>query len=139
MAKYKKPRQEETSRGRQFLALLVLFILIGIGGVVYYKFKSDQMKATKQANIAALLEENRKIIDQQRRIAEAQPKPKVQLIRSSNGKYMCDGRRYCSQMRSLEEARWYLRYCPNTKMDGDNDGEPCEDDTRRKNDPAWRF
>lgn len=138
MAKYKNST-EEPSRGRQFLALLILFILFGIGGVVYYKYKSDQLKAEKQANIAALLEENRKIIEQQRLIAEAQPKPRVESIRSSNGKYMCDGRRYCSQMRSLEEARWYLRFCPNTKMDGDNDGEPCEDDTRRKTDSAWRF
>ena len=38
----------------------------------------------------------------------------------------CDGRRYCSQMRSCEEATWFLKNCPGTKMDGDNDGVPCE-------------
>jgi len=41
--------------------------------------------------------------------------------------YQCDGRVYCSQMRSCEEARWFLQHCPGTKMDGDHDGIPCED------------
>jgi micrococcal nuclease len=38
----------------------------------------------------------------------------------------CDGRRYCSQMSSCEEATWFLKNCPGTKMDGNNDGVPCE-------------
>jgi endonuclease YncB( thermonuclease family) len=38
----------------------------------------------------------------------------------------CDGRRYCSQMTSCEEATWFLRHCPDTEMDGDGDGVPCE-------------
>jgi hypothetical protein len=40
--------------------------------------------------------------------------------------YQCDGRQYCSQMRSYEEAKFFIDNCPNTKMDGDNDGIPCE-------------
>jgi endonuclease YncB( thermonuclease family) len=38
----------------------------------------------------------------------------------------CDGRRYCSQMTSCDEATWFLRHCPGTEMDGDGDGVPCE-------------
>jgi hypothetical protein len=38
----------------------------------------------------------------------------------------CDGRTYCSQMTSCEEAKYFLNHCPNTKMDGDHDGVPCE-------------
>ena len=38
----------------------------------------------------------------------------------------CDGRQYCSQMHSCAEASWFLQHCPDTKMDGDNDGLPCE-------------
>ena len=40
----------------------------------------------------------------------------------------CDGRVYCSQMTSCEEATWFLENCPNTKMDGKGrgDGIPCE-------------
>lgn len=38
----------------------------------------------------------------------------------------CDGRTHCSDMRSCEEATYFLQHCPNTQMDGDNDGVPCE-------------
>jgi len=38
----------------------------------------------------------------------------------------CDGRTHCSQMTSCAEARFFLRNCPGTEMDGDNDGIPCE-------------
>jgi hypothetical protein len=41
--------------------------------------------------------------------------------------YQCDGRTHCSQMRSCAEATYFLQHCPNTKMDGDRDGIPCED------------
>jgi hypothetical protein len=40
--------------------------------------------------------------------------------------YRCDGRVYCSQMHSCEEATWFLAHCPGMKMDGDRDGIPCE-------------
>ncbi len=40
---------------------------------------------------------------------------------------LCDGRTYCSQMTSCAEARYFLANCPNMKMDGDQDGEPCEE------------
>lgn len=44
--------------------------------------------------------------------------------------FTCDGREYCSQMRSRAEAEFFVRHCPDTKMDGDHDGEPCENDSR---------
>lgn len=40
--------------------------------------------------------------------------------------FKCDGRTYCSQMKSYEEALFFIQHCPNTKMDGDEDGIPCE-------------
>ncbi|WP_262378709.1 excalibur calcium-binding domain-containing protein [Luteimonas viscosa] len=40
--------------------------------------------------------------------------------------YTCDGRTHCSQMRSCEEATYFIQHCPNTKMDGNGDGVPCE-------------
>lgn len=43
-----------------------------------------------------------------------------------NKRFTCDGRQHCSQMTSCEEAKYFLRNCPNTKMDGDGDGIPCE-------------
>lgn len=44
----------------------------------------------------------------------------------SKPKFSCDGRQHCSQMTSKDEARFFLNNCPNTKMDGDHDGDPCE-------------
>jgi hypothetical protein len=40
--------------------------------------------------------------------------------------FRCDGRTHCSQMTSCEEATFFLRNCPGSSMDGDNDGIPCE-------------
>jgi len=41
--------------------------------------------------------------------------------------FVCDGRKHCSQMRSCPEAKYFLANCPGVKMDGDNDGIPCEE------------
>ncbi len=46
---------------------------------------------------------------------------------SNSSRFQCRGKRYCSEMTSCAEAEFYLRNCPGTKMDGDNDGRPCED------------
>jgi hypothetical protein len=40
--------------------------------------------------------------------------------------FSCDGRTYCSQMTSCAEAIYFINHCPGTKMDGNNDGVPCE-------------
>ena len=45
---------------------------------------------------------------------------------SNASAYSCDGRTHCSQMRSCEEATYFLKNCPGTKMDGNYDGVPCE-------------
>lgn len=48
------------------------------------------------------------------------------LSGSTDSPFKCDGRIYCSQMTSCAEATYFLRNCPGTKMDGNNDGIPCE-------------
>jgi hypothetical protein len=50
----------------------------------------------------------------------------VKPIKSNEGGYQCDGRTRCSQMTSCEEATFFINNCPDTKMDGNNDGVPCE-------------
>ncbi|ODN67274.1 cold shock domain-containing protein [Methylophaga muralis] len=40
--------------------------------------------------------------------------------------FSCDGRTHCSEMTSCAEAKYFLKNCPNTMMDGDQDGVPCE-------------
>jgi endonuclease YncB( thermonuclease family) len=60
----------------------------------------------------------------------AAPKPAAPAaapaVATLGSKYRCDGRTYCSQMTSCEEATWFLKNCPGAKMDGNNDGVPCE-------------
>lgn len=45
---------------------------------------------------------------------------------SGSSSFKCDGRTHCSQMHSCEEATFFINNCPGTKMDGNNDGQPCE-------------
>lgn len=42
------------------------------------------------------------------------------------GPFRCDGRTHCSQMTSCAEAEFFLKNCPGVEMDGNHDGEPCE-------------
>ena len=53
-------------------------------------------------------------------------KPIEEVYTKPSKIYKCDGRQYCSQMSSCEEATYFLNNCPNPKMDGNNDGIPCE-------------
>jgi hypothetical protein len=55
------------------------------------------------------------------------PGSALPVAHSNNTDFHCDGRVYCSQMRSCEEAAFFLKNCPGVKMDGDGDGVPCED------------
>lgn len=54
--------------------------------------------------------------------APGQPASRLQ----PDSRFKCDGRTTCAQMTSCAEANYFLRHCPNTKMDGNGDGEPCE-------------
>jgi hypothetical protein len=46
---------------------------------------------------------------------------------SPRSSFTCDSRKYCTQMTSCAEAKYFLSNCPSVKMDGDRDGIPCED------------
>jgi hypothetical protein len=58
--------------------------------------------------------------------ASEQPAFSAPAALSPVSQYKCDGRTHCSQMTSCEEATYFLRNCPGVKMDGNNDGVPCE-------------
>jgi hypothetical protein len=57
----------------------------------------------------------------------AAPASSVPILPRAAEEFSCDGRTRCSQMRSCEEATWFINHCPGTKMDGDRDGVPCEE------------
>lgn len=45
---------------------------------------------------------------------------------ASSSTFKCEGKKFCTQMTSCEEAKFYLRNCPGVEIDGDGDGIPCE-------------
>jgi hypothetical protein len=59
-------------------------------------------------------------------IGDSASRPDASRAESPGRGFRCDGRIYCSQMTSCAEATFFLRNCPGVKMDGDNDGVPCE-------------
>jgi cold shock CspA family protein len=106
-----RQRPQRAARGRRSpgrieQVLGALFFIAIIAGVVWYQ--RDQ---------------------QEQRLADAAaaPQQRTTLGASLAGDFSCSGKQHCSQMSSCDEARFYIAHCPDTKMDGDGDGEPCED------------
>lgn len=93
-----KPRGQRSS---WLVTLLSLCAIAAIAAVVYTRYVGQAEPAASPTHAASPV------------VRQAQ-------------RFSCDGRQHCSQMRSCEEARYFLRHCPNTKMDGDGDGVPCE-------------
>jgi len=91
--------------------LIVLLILASLGWYGFGKYQQASSKARFEAAYSAEAPSER---------------PSARPQRPDSKTYTCDGRTYCSQMTSCEEATWFLRNCPGTKMDGNNDGIPCE-------------
>lgn len=52
--------------------------------------------------------------------------PTVPVVKSTSSGFTCSGKRFCKQMISCEEARYYLEVCGVHRLDRDNDGIPCE-------------
>ena len=57
--------------------------------------------------------------------APAAPTAAPTSAASSSG-FTCAGKRYCREMTSCEEAKFYLTQCGVSSLDGNHDGEPCE-------------
>jgi len=85
--------------------LVLLLLLVALGWYAYVKYP-NYFKA--------------------QRVLESEARPSIPLLGSSGAAFKCDGRTYCSQMTSCAEATYFLKNCPGTKMDGNNDGVPCE-------------
>lgn len=45
---------------------------------------------------------------------------------AASGGFTCAGKRYCREMTSCEEAKFYLTSCGVATLDGNRDGVPCE-------------
>jgi hypothetical protein len=91
--------------------------------VTYHKGTCPSDQVRKPPTIQELIAEEQSFrtaaaVSAPNKVAPAAPK-------ISSG-FSCDGRRYCSKMKSCAEANYFLANCPGTKMDGDGNGIPCE-------------
>lgn len=86
--------------------IIVVLALLGIGQFLYQKYQTSNevlSEVLSEQESESVLSETLKDVN-----------------------YTCDGRTHCSQMTSCEEATFFLQNCPGTKMDGNQDGIPCE-------------
>jgi len=105
-----KPRVKRKNKARHSSGSFSFIALIFIGLFVYNVTSNN--KVTKSSTLSVVTS------------LPGQFTPEVEV------NFKCDGRQHCSQMNSRNEAKFFIRNCPNTKMDGDNDGIPCENDSR---------
>jgi hypothetical protein len=94
--------------------ILLILVIIALGLVAFTKVNGPPriLQASLEAPASAL---------EPAAAAVPAPKPREQ------SRFSCDGRTMCTQMRSCAEAQYFLEHCPTTRMDGDHDGQPCED------------
>lgn len=60
------------------------------------------------------------------RSAPEEQEPRNRFAPQSPKGFSCAGKRTCGQMTSCAEAHFYLTECGMHRLDGDNDGTPCE-------------
>ena len=111
-----RPVRQPTGRepllsNRQGIAasLAALLLLAGLGAVVMTLFRNEA-STPELAPLAAPLRA---------------PDATLPALAPASD-FRCDGRTECSQMTSCAEAEYFRANCPNTRMDGNRDGEPCE-------------
>lgn len=92
--------------------LLIIAILGALAWQGYVKYQSSRAAESASRGI----DEN----------VESSSPPLSQGEVTNTSQFKCDGRTYCSQMTSCAEATFFLKTCPGVKMDGNNDGMPCE-------------
>lgn len=103
---------KSTGEGRSWLRDLILLVVIGaIAWAGYQRYLKSRIEAPPASGAMAPAAAPNSVADW--------PLPKTAV-------YQCNGRTLCSQMSSCEEATWVLKNCPGTKMDGNGDGVPCE-------------
>jgi cold shock CspA family protein len=101
----------------RFNLIVVLLLLASLAAYGYTQF-SRRIKSADLSQFSQQIKTEAPIMS--RHISE------TPAIMQPQKNMRCDGRIHCSQMTSCAEATFFLQNCPGTKMDGDNDGTPCE-------------
>ena len=99
---------------------------------VYRQYSSDirllqdeQAARDSQAGLWSLPDAQRVPPWEWRRGGSAQKQVSVAAA-SPKASFSCGAKTYCREMATCEEARFFLRQCGLTRLDGDGDGVPCE-------------
>lgn len=104
-AHYHSPRKSS------FNTIIPLLIIVAI---VIFGFKQYQ-----EFNEAPAIDEVPVLTNE-----DTQPMP---MYETATPRFQCEaGKTHCSHMSSCAEATFYIQHCPNTQMDGNGDGIPCE-------------
>ncbi|MDP1663571.1 MAG: excalibur calcium-binding domain-containing protein [Methylobacter sp.] len=90
--------------------IIVILVVLGLGWYGNQKYRTHQQE---------LLSDTSETTTEY--VASSEPD-----VPSNSSQFKCDGRTHCSQMTSCEEATFFINNCLGTKMDGNNDGIPCE-------------
>lgn len=137
---YRQPKNSVLSKLITGIGLIIIVILAVL---VYGKYQN--YKIQKQQQLEHLMQEQKRLVSEQRaalgnlpeqglseqgrknlEVSTNTPIRSTASSTSVSSPYQCDGRTHCSQMRSYDEAVFFLRNCPGTQMDGNHDGVPCE-------------
>ncbi|AUD59045.1 cold-shock protein [Shewanella sp. Pdp11] len=114
----KSKAHSHSPRKSSFNTIIPLLIIVAI---VIFGFKQYQ-----EFNEATAIDEVPVLTNE-----DTQPMPmyetKSRTQATATPKFQCEaGKTHCSHMSSCDEATFYIQNCPNTQMDGDGDGIPCE-------------
>ena len=106
-----KPKDnfKKKTKNNEFISNLVFFSVFALVSYGFYSFFYSNKKFT-----SSVRKEQSMIV------------PLKQRAQDYSAKFSCQGKVYCSQMSSCQEAKFYIKNCEGTKIDGDNDGVPCE-------------
>jgi len=133
-----KEAPSEYEPSRRAVTILVILVVIAVGAFAYYCYRFVERQAVVQqsppaAPISTPIEASKKRTSAPPTISTT-PEPQKEFpsepismpVPPDSAQYRCDGRTRCSQMTSCDEAKFFLRTCPGTQLDGDSDGIPCE-------------
>lgn len=111
----RSPRTYSNHRPKRSLFARLAPVLLVVGGIMGYQHYAERLSSFRP-------EPTEESFADQPAPIRRETAPRTQTTQT----FRCDGRIHCSQMTSCSEAKYFLKHCPGTKMDGDGDGTPCE-------------
>lgn len=116
--------------------ILMIVVVLAVAIFGYQKFRNKTEVHTTPADVSSTPQLSEMMLEEVDNIPHsyndnstaenAAINTKAASANSATSQFSCDGRKHCSQMTSCAEATYFLQHCPNTQMDGNGDGVPCE-------------